>query len=511
MFNLTTKNRKKNNLFNLFYFFIWIGPLYVFTKDFFIGEEFINFFTSGDFDFFTLKNSFEQGILTVIFSFIIGIIPAYYMAYNKNVLTRLLDKLFFIPFMFPPISAIVSFSIIFNIPFLKNSGLNYSLTSIIIANCFYNSPIFLKYIAEALKSIPKEVEEEAQIAGAKDYVVFFKIKLSLILPQIYRGAFLVFLYSFTSFILVLALGGAKYTTMEAEIATTLIGSFNFTKVMILGGIQSFILVFINTLSLKLYEYELNGTQYIKKTTKIFKYISVLYFVVLTLIILVSFTFSFFNFYIGEFSLEHYKTIFSSKFNETYPVIKGILNSTFLSVIGGLIVTTFSYCMIKSYNKLTNFIVYSTFGISSGFLGITLIYLNISFNIPLPIILIQGYVLVSLPLGYSFMCSYIKNFNNEILEAAQLDGVNYFTNFIYIEFPLLKRVFLWVFMQIFAILFGEFTIGYTMQISRVFPTLPLVNYSLISEKKFLESSALNTVTLIFLIMIFYISQKILEKD
>ncbi|MGL5123169.1 MAG: ABC transporter permease [Fusobacteriaceae bacterium] len=511
MFNLVYKNRKKNNLFNLFYFIIWIVPLYVFTKDFFVGKEFINFFISGNFDFFTLKNSVEQGILTVIFSLIITIIPSYYMAYNKNILTRVLDKLFFIPFMFPPISAIVSFSIIFSIPFLKKSGINYSLTSIIIANCFYNSPILLKYIAEALKSIPKEIEEEAQIAGTKEYTIFFKIKLPLILPQIYRASFLVFLYSFTSFVLVFALGGAKYTTIEAEIATTLIGSFDFTKVMILGGVQSLILIFINTLSIKISEYELNGTQYLKKTTNIFKYISVLYFLILILIILVSFTFSFYNFYIGKFSLEHYKIIFSSKFNETYPVIKGILNSTFLSLIGSLIVTALSYFMIKTYNKFTNFIVYSTFGISSGFLGITLIYLNISFNIPLSIILIQGYVLVSLPLAYSFMYSYIKNFNSEVLEAAQLDGVNYFTNFIYIEFPLLKRVFLWIFMQIFAILFGEFTIGYTMQISRVFPTIPLVNYSLISEKKFLESSALNTITLIFLIIIFYISQKILEKD
>lgn len=511
MFDLINKKKKKNNLFNFFYFFIWIVPLYIFIKDFFVGKDFMTFFTSGEFDFFTLKNSFEQGVLTVIFSFLIGIIPAYYMAYNKNILTRLLDKLFFIPFMFPPIAAIVSFSIIFNLPFIKDSGINYSLTSILIANCFYNSPIFLKYIAEALKSIPKELEEEAQIAGAKDYIIFLKIKLPLILPQIFRGAFLVFLYSFTSFILVLALGGARYTTMEAEIATTLVGSFDFTKVMVLGGIQALILILINTLSIKIYEYELNGSQYLKKTPRLLKYISILYFVILFLVVLVSLVFSFFNFYTGEISIEHYKTIFSSKFNETYPIIRGILNSTFLSFIGSFVVTILSYFMIKSYNKFTNFIVYSTFGISSGFLAITLIYLNISFNISLSVILIQGYILISLPIGYSFMYSYIKNFNKEILEAGQLDGVNYFTNFIYIEFPLLKRVFLWVFMQIFAILFGEFTIGYTMQIARVLPTIPLVNYSLISEKKFLESSALNTVTLIFLMLIFYFSQKILEED
>ncbi|MGL4981083.1 MAG: ABC transporter permease subunit, partial [Fusobacteriaceae bacterium] len=104
----------------------------------------------------------------------------------------------------------------------------------------------------------------------------------------------------------------------------------------------------------------------------------------------------------------------------------------------------------------------------------------------------------------------KKFDKSIREAALIDGAQSWRYFIYIEFPIMKKLFIGVYLQIFALLLGEFTMGYTMQIINYFPTLPLVNYQLISSKKFLESSALNTVILIILLGITLLSQKILEE-
>ncbi|MGL4392705.1 MAG: ABC transporter permease [Fusobacteriaceae bacterium] len=496
-------------IFNIFYMMMWLIPFYFFTKDFLKPEIFTEL-RSNNFSFYSLKNSFLQGILSVFFSFIIAIIPAYYMSYNKNIFTKILDKLFFIPFVFPVVSTVIAFSLIFNLSFFRKIGLNYTLTNIIIVNCFYNSPIFLKYIAEALKKIPKEFVEEAQIQNASDFQIFYKIKLPLIFPQILRGAFLVFLYSFTSFIIVIAIGGLKFSTIEADIATTLIGSLNFSRVIILGFMQGFILIFINALTFKVKEYELNGEQYLHKTPKILLYISWIYFIFIFSIFIIGITFSFYNFYSGEFSFKPYVRIFSSNFNEVFPIFQSLKNSFSLSFLCGFIVTLFAYLMIKAYNKFTNFILFFTMGLSVAFISITLIYLNINFNVPVIILLVVAYILISLPLGYSFMYQYLKNFSVEILEVAKIDGCSLIKRFIFIEFPLLKKIFLWVFMQIFVIIFGEFTIGYTMQIGNTFPIVPLVNYSLLSSKYFLESAALNTVTLLFLTIILSLTQKLVEE-
>ncbi|MGL5099333.1 MAG: ABC transporter permease [Fusobacteriaceae bacterium] len=448
----------------------------------------------------------------MIFSFLVGVIPAYYCAYSKGKLASALEKLFFIPFIFPPISAVISFTVVFNSSFIKKFGINYTLGAIIIANCFYNSPIFIKYISEALKRIPREIEEAALTDGISKKKIFFLVKLPLILPQVFKGGFLVFLYSFTSFILVIALGGLRHSTLEAEIASTLTGSSDFSKVVILGVLQSLIMIFLNYSSSKIEEYELNGEPYIKKTSRFLKFFSIIYLALELIIIIIPIIFSFFNIYTGKISLQHYITLFSHDFNLEFPVIRSFINSIFLAGTAGAVVVFLGYLMIKFYNRFTELMVFFTFGISNGFLGLLLIYMNILLDIPLPLLLFQGYILISLPLAYSFLYQYVKKFNRSIREAALIDGADSWRYFVYIEFPLMKKLFLGIYLQIFALLLGEFTMGYTMQIINYFPTLPLVNYQLISSKRFLESSALNSSILILLLGIFCLSQKLLaEKD
>ncbi len=54
-----------------------------------------------------------------------------------------------------------------------------------------------------------------------------------------------FTYSFTSFAIVLNLGGIKYSTLEVAIATTLKGTLNFSKALSYALIQFIVLTLIN--------------------------------------------------------------------------------------------------------------------------------------------------------------------------------------------------------------------------------------------------------------------------
>ena len=110
-----------------------------------------------------------------------------------------------------------------------------------------------------------------------------------------------------------------------------------------------------------------------------------------------------------------------------------------------------------------------------------------------------------------MYYHISHFDSSLLEASYLDGAGAFQSFIYIEFPLLKNIFFSTFLQVFTIIFAEFTISYTMQIGEYFPTISLINYSLSNSKHFLESSALGGLNTGIIILIFIISQIISNKN
>ncbi|WP_293723303.1 ABC transporter permease subunit [uncultured Cetobacterium sp.] len=464
------------------------------------------------FEYFKLfKISLLQGGVSVFFSTIVALVPAYYMSYKRNTLTKLLEGLIFIPFFFPTISTVVAFTLIFNLPFLKDFNILYSLKAIILANVFYNSPIMIKYLSQGMRNIPKNIVEAGKIDGLNEIGVFFKIKLPLIFPQVFRGMFLVFIYTFASFGVVLALGGIRYSNFEVEIANTLLRDANFTKALILGAFQFLFLIAINLLGELYSPYELEGEFRQKEISSwVFLY-SILYFLIESAVVLIGIFYGFYNYYIGKFSLDGFIRLFNQSFNSSYPVLEGIRNSLVLASITPIFVIIFTYLLLKNFTKMTSAVVFSTMGFSSAFLGIALIYINILYDIKLWILLIVGYFLITVPIAYSFMYQYVREFPKDILDLAKIDRLSPLKTFLLIECPILKNVFLGTYLQIFAIILGEFTISYSMQLGRDFPTLALVNYSLFSDKKLLEGAALSSVNIIIVVALFYISNKITEKE
>ena len=69
---------RRNKTYSYMYLILWVIPLMFFVKDFFHLEEIRSLSFYENFQLF--KISLTQGILSVIFSTIIAIIPAYYMS-----------------------------------------------------------------------------------------------------------------------------------------------------------------------------------------------------------------------------------------------------------------------------------------------------------------------------------------------------------------------------------------------------------------------------------------------
>lgn len=515
---LTMKKQFKNNLFAIFFLFLLLFPFFMLFKDFFQPKDLINIKDPQTLRI--LGFTCYQSFLSTVISFFITLLPSYFSAKNKGVLSKLLENSIFIPFFFPPVSAVIAFSLLFSSTgLLAKSGIKinimYSFTAIIIAHVFYNSPIFVKYLSEGLRRIPQSLKESAYVEGAGKVKTFFYIELPLILPSISRAFFLVFTYSFTSFAIVLNLGGIKYSTLEVAIATTLKGTLNFSKALSYALIQFIVLTLINIFMSKFepQSFEYNEPEYSanKKTGKLSLVISIFYLVFEYSLVIIGIASCFFNFITLKFDLSGFINLFSKELNNRFPVIQSIFNSISVSAITGILATIAAYLLLKKYNKIINIAIMSTFGISSAFLGMALLYLNILYNIPFFILIILGFFLISVPLAYSFLYQPILSFDKKIIKAAKVDGANKLVIFSKIELPLLFSSFLSSFLQIFAIIYGEFTISYTMQIRDYFPLSSIVNYSLSSSRFYREATALSGLNVIIIFITFYLSSLIRKKE
>lgn len=503
----------KKKIINTACFCLTLIPFFIFFKDFATYEGISMIFTERS--LIILKNSMYQALLSTLFALIISVIPAIYIAKRKNRLSTLIETTFFIPFFFPVIPTIISFALIYSFAgTIIKENIMYTVTAVIIAHVFYDSPIFVKYIGDALRKIPDSVIENAKIDGAGLKDIFFKIELPMIFTAIMKGFFLVFVYCFTSFGIVMSIGGIKYTNFEVAIQSVLSSGMDFSQAIGYGIIQFAIITGLNVyISLK-YRSESEKEELSIKNENcgaLVKIGAVVYMFFEYMVIIIGIISSFYNFYTLKFDMNGIINIFSSEFNQEYKVLESFMNSFIISGLSAVAVTILTYIILKRRDRLTDTLILSTMGISSAFIALAFYYMNIVYNIPLFILIALCYILISIPISYSYLYHHITGFDKEIIEAAKTDGAGKRAVFFKIELPILMPVFISNILQITALIFGEFTIAYTMQAGDYISLASTVNYSLFSSRHYLEGSAMSALSVIMILGLFYISKRLTSKN
>ena len=97
-----------------------------------------------------------------------------------------------------------------------------TVTAILIAHVFFNYAVVVRTVGGLWSMIDPKMEDAARVLGASRWRAFTEVTLPLLKPAIASAASIVFLFTFTSFGVVLILGGAARATLEVEIhrATT---------------------------------------------------------------------------------------------------------------------------------------------------------------------------------------------------------------------------------------------------------------------------------------------------
>ena len=92
-----------------------------------------------------------------------------------------------------------------------------TLWVILLAHIFYNYTIVIRIVGGFWANLSTHTEEAAALLGANRRQLFWQITLPALAPSLLAAALLIFLFTFTSFGVILILGGPGFSTIETEI------------------------------------------------------------------------------------------------------------------------------------------------------------------------------------------------------------------------------------------------------------------------------------------------------
>ena len=162
----------------------------------------------------------------------------------------LVQALTTVPFVLPTIVVALAFTALLgphgllNLALMGLLGLDqppldlqHTLTVILLAHVFYNYTLVLRMVGTYWANLDPQLGEAARLLGANRWRAFREVTLPLLAPAIGAAALLVFIFCFTSFGVVLVLGGPRFATLEVEIYHQTIHYLNLPLAAALSLIQ----------------------------------------------------------------------------------------------------------------------------------------------------------------------------------------------------------------------------------------------------------------------------------
>ena len=198
----------------------------------------------------TLFFTFSQAILSVLLTLFVGLPAAYLFARYKFIGKSLLRALTAVPFMLPTVVVAAGFNALLGPRGWINLGLMgafrlelppitfvHTLGAILLAHVFYNTTIVIRIVGNTLIHLDPRLEQAARCLGADTRRTFWHISMPLLFPSILAAGLLVFLFDFTSFGVILLLGGPTFATLEVEIYIQALQMLNLPAAAVLSMIQ----------------------------------------------------------------------------------------------------------------------------------------------------------------------------------------------------------------------------------------------------------------------------------
>ncbi len=191
-----------------------------------------------------------QALLSMLLTMLAGLPAAYLFARFEFPGKRLLRVLTTLPFIMPTVVVAASFNALLgprglaNVLLMRALSLDAppinllnTLSAILLAHVFYNTTVVIRMVGTAWAQLDPRLGQAARVLGASPLRTLREVTLPLLMPSILAAALLVFLFDFTSFGVILLLGGARFATIEVEIYIQALQMLNLPLAGVLSAVQ----------------------------------------------------------------------------------------------------------------------------------------------------------------------------------------------------------------------------------------------------------------------------------
>lgn len=192
--------------------------------------------------------SFGQALLSTVLSIFFGLLLARALFYKPFLGKKWLLKLMSLTFVLPALVAIFGLIGIYGssgwLAWLANlfgmswQGHIYGLSGILIAHLFFNIPLAAQLFLQSLQSIPYQQRQLAAQLNLQGWQFVKLVEWPAFRQQCLPTFSLIFMLCFTSFTVVLTLGGGpQYTTLETAIYQAILFEFDLPKAVLFAMLQ----------------------------------------------------------------------------------------------------------------------------------------------------------------------------------------------------------------------------------------------------------------------------------
>lgn len=191
--------------------------------------------------------TFGQAAASTALTLLVGLPGAYLVARYRFAGKALFRALTAVPFVLPTLVVAASFDALLGARGWVNAALEAiglpplrftrTLGAILAAHVFYNTTIVLRLVGDYWSRIDRRLWDAARTLGAGAVQRWLRVSLPLLAAPVAAAAVLVFIFCFTSFGVVLILGGPRFATIEVEIYYQTVSLFDLPVAASLALVQ----------------------------------------------------------------------------------------------------------------------------------------------------------------------------------------------------------------------------------------------------------------------------------
>jgi thiamine transport system permease protein len=172
-----------------------------------------------------------QAAASTLLTLLAGLPAAYALGRYAFRGRSLFRALVVVPFVLPTVVVALAFLAI--LP----DGVERGWPAVLVAHTFFNVAVVVRIVGTYWASLDRRVSEAAATLGASPFRRLREVTAPLLAPAVAAAAAIVFLFCFTSFGVVLILGGPRYSTVETEIYNQAVRLFDLRTAAILSLVQ----------------------------------------------------------------------------------------------------------------------------------------------------------------------------------------------------------------------------------------------------------------------------------